>query len=179
MNEAGTLQHTRDFMGLVADVREKAGRPLAIVLVHHDNKAGNVSGAWEGSGDTLIHLTTHAHGSSELHIQKARWAPEQHNRKLKLTWAEGEGYDVADDRDYLGEIEKLLSDKHPRTVKEVMAKIGASEKTVKSVLLGALPLERIWKLSPEQAEAAGREKVAANGTYYCCIRARMHQDAPA
>ncbi len=170
MNEAGTLQQTRDFMGLVADVRAKAERPVATVLVHHDNKAGNVSGAWEGAGDTLIHLATYAHGSTEMHIQKARWSPEHHNQKMKLTWADGESYDLLDDRDYLGEIESLLSDKHPRTVKEIMAKIGASEKTVKSAIQGAIPLERIWKLSPTQAEAAGREKVASNGTYYCCIQ---------
>ncbi len=38
-----------------------AGR-VAFVLVHHENKGGKVSGAWEGAGDTLLHVTAQGHG---------------------------------------------------------------------------------------------------------------------
>ena len=44
MNEAGTLQEVRDFMRLVAALRQLTGRPLTVVLIHHENKGGQVSG---------------------------------------------------------------------------------------------------------------------------------------
>jgi hypothetical protein len=50
MNEAGTLQHVRDYVDLFADVRERSRRRVTFVLVHHENRAGQVSGAWEGRG---------------------------------------------------------------------------------------------------------------------------------
>jgi hypothetical protein len=173
MEEAGTLQQTRDFMALVGDVRTKAGRPLAIVLVHHDNKAGNVSGAWEGTGDTLIHLKTHAPGHTDMVIEKARWAPEQHGRTLKLDWAHGEGFEAVDERNYLAELEMLLSDGYPRTTEEMAHKrehdelpgIGAGRKKIEEVLENGLALDRIYELTHEEA-AGRREKVGAKGHYY-------------
>jgi hypothetical protein len=84
MNEAGTLQQVRDFLKLVHAVRTKAGRRLAVILAHHENKGGTVSGAWEGSGDTLLHVEARGNGSTDLHVQKARWSPEHHGAKLKL-----------------------------------------------------------------------------------------------
>ncbi len=144
MEEAGTLQQVRDFMKLVDDVRAKAGRPLAVILVHHDNKAGNVSGAWEGAGDTLLHVEARGPGYTALEIQKARWSSEHHGQKLKLAWVPGDAFSVSDARDYVAEIEALLGDGTPRTVKDIMRKrdsdrpgIGAGEDTVKSTLKDA------------------------------------------
>ena len=101
MNEAGTLQEVREFMELVAMLREQTARRLAVVLIHHENKGGQVSGAWEGAGDTLFHVQAQGHGSVRLHVQKARWAPGWHKKTLQLTWAAGEGFEVSDapDRD--------------------------------------------------------------------------------
>ena len=75
MREAGTLEEVVAFMGLVVDLRRLCGRPLAVVLIHHENKAGAVSGAWEGSGDTLLHVESAGNGHTVLHVQKARWGP--------------------------------------------------------------------------------------------------------
>ena len=94
MNEAGTLQEVRDFMRLVAGLRQLTGRALTVVLVHHENKGGQVSGAWEGSGDTLLHVQGQGHGRTRVHIQKARWASDYHATTLNLTWTEGEGFEV-------------------------------------------------------------------------------------
>lgn len=101
MNEAGTLQETRDFAGLLADVRNRTPRPVTFALIHHENKAGEVSGAWEGAGDTLLHVTGQGHGRTKLHIRKARWSSEWHGKTLNLTWAEGESFtvDEAPERD--------------------------------------------------------------------------------
>src|ERR1035441_7070158 len=140
MNEAGTLQHVRDFLANVADVRKLCGRALTIILVHHMNKAGTVSGAWEGSGDTLIQLETHTHGSSVMTIEKARWAPDNHATALKLAWAPGEGYVVKEERDYVADITRQL-DKGPQTAEQIrmprtakVPGIGASRKKVEAEL---------------------------------------------
>jgi hypothetical protein len=95
MEKAGTLQDVRDFLTLVDDVRRRTQRrTVTFVLIHHENKGGDVSGAWEGAGDTLIHLNAQGHGKTRLHIQKARQAPDYHLKTLTLKWADGEGYEV-------------------------------------------------------------------------------------
>lgn len=135
MNEAGTLQQTRDFMANVDDVRSKTEQIFSTVLIHHDNKAGGVSGAWEGTTDTLLHVTGVSRGLTKLHVQKARWSSELHNQSFDLNWIDGEGFAVKDERDYQAELETLGRDKEPRTVKQfATAKdggIGTTEKIVR------------------------------------------------
>jgi len=94
MEAAGTLQEVRAFLVLVDDVRRSAGRPFASVLVHHENKGGQVSGAWEGAGDTLLHVSAQGRGKVRLHVQKARHASESHGTTLQLLWAPGESFTV-------------------------------------------------------------------------------------
>jgi AAA domain len=94
MNEAGTLQEVRDFMALVNQVRESSGRRIAFVLVHHENKGGQVSGAWEGAGDTLFHVQGQGHGRTRLYVQKARWSSAHHATTLHLVWSDGDGFAV-------------------------------------------------------------------------------------
>lgn len=97
MNEAGTLQEVRDFTILLAEVRKLAGRTVTFVLVHHENKGGKVSGAWEGAGDTLLHVQAQGHGQTRLYVQKARWSSSHHATTLQLVWADGEGFTVSDE----------------------------------------------------------------------------------
>jgi hypothetical protein len=94
MNEAGTLQEVRDFMRLIAQLRSLSDRALTVALIHHENKGAQVSGAWEGSGDTLLHVQGQGHGRTRVHVQKARWASAYHATTLSLTWTEGEGFAV-------------------------------------------------------------------------------------
>lgn len=96
MNEAGTLQETRDFTGLLADVRARSGQAVTFCLTHHENKAGEVSGAWEGAGDTLLHVTGQGHGRTKLDIRKARWSSDWHGKTLNLLWADGESFTVVE-----------------------------------------------------------------------------------
>lgn len=96
MNEAGTLQETRDFSAYLADVRARAGRPLTFSLTHHENKGGQVSGAWEGAGDTLLHVQAQGNGRTRLVVQKARWASDWHGKGLQLVWTDGEGFALSD-----------------------------------------------------------------------------------
>lgn len=97
MNQAGTLQETRDFASLLADVRARAERPVTFAVVHHENKSGQVSGAWEGAGDLLLHVQAQGHGRTRLLVQKARWSSHWHGRSLQLLWADGESFTVAAD----------------------------------------------------------------------------------
>ncbi|OAI56163.1 hypothetical protein AYO48_00035 [Gaiella sp. SCGC AG-212-M14] len=96
MNEAGTLQEVRDFMALVAEVRRLAARLLTVILIHHENKGGGVSGAWEGSGDTLFHVQAQGHGKTRLYFQKTKWSSSHHGTTLNLLWADGESFAVED-----------------------------------------------------------------------------------
>lgn len=99
MNEAGTLQHVRDYTNLLAEVREMSGRRVTFVLVHHENRGGQVSGAWEGAVDTLFHVQAQGHGQTRLFVQKARWSAAHHKQKLQLTWTEGEGFEVVEEEE--------------------------------------------------------------------------------
>ena len=142
MDEAGTLQQVRDFLRLVSEVRTQSGRRLVVILVHHENKGGAVSGAWEGSGDTLLHIEARGPGHTCLHVQKARWSSVHHGTTLDLAWTDGEGFTVEDPRNYHAEIEALLTDGEWRTAREIANKrdhhekpgIGASIETVQGVL---------------------------------------------
>jgi hypothetical protein len=110
MNAAGTLQQVREFMELVGQTRKLSGRRLVVVLIHHENKGGQVSGAWEPAGDTLFHVTGQGHGRTRLGIQKARWDSKRHATALNLLWAEGDGFTVEEkpELDDEGIVEKII-----------------------------------------------------------------------
>lgn len=161
MDEAGTLQQVRDFMRLVHDVRERSGRRPAIVLVHHQNRAGAVSGAWEGAGDTLLHIQEAGPGHTVVHFQKARWSSKHHGSTLKLTWTPGEGYELEAERDLLAEIKDLLGDGKWRTLEEIRGGVGAGRESIRELLAQA-PGEFVMRTG-EEARAVGRRP---NSTVY-------------
>ena len=97
LDVAGTMAELREFLALVDQVRVLSGRPIAILLVHHENKGGKVSGAWEGIGDTLLHVHGQGHGKLRLSIEKARWSSAHHATALHLVWADGDGFHLADE----------------------------------------------------------------------------------
>ena len=136
MEELGTLQQVRDFVKEIEKFRAGSGRRLAIVLIHHENKGGTVSGAWEGAGDTLLHATVRGRGKTTLFFQKARWAPRWHRETLELEWAEGEAFEPIQpaERDLLAEIQSWLLEHPHSTVKEIAGGVKASEPTTKTVL---------------------------------------------
>jgi 5S rRNA maturation endonuclease (ribonuclease M5)/KaiC/GvpD/RAD55 family RecA-like ATPase len=93
MDAPGTIPEVREFVALVDDVRARSGRTtLAIILIHHENRAGKPSGSWEGVCDTLIHVTQQGHGRIRIYFQKAKWASDLHATKLELAWAEGDTF---------------------------------------------------------------------------------------
>jgi AAA domain len=93
MDAPGTIQEVRAFIALVDDLRARSARAeLAIVLIHHENRAGKPSGAWEGATDVLLHVTAQGHGKLRLYVQKARWSSQMHQTALQLSWADGDSF---------------------------------------------------------------------------------------
>jgi hypothetical protein len=144
MNEAGTLQEVRDFMALVARTRELSNRRVAFVLIHHENKGGKVSGAWEGAGDTLFHVQGQGHGRTRLFIQKARWSSEHHAKALHLVWAAGDGFAVEErvelDDDAISELIEAYVREHAGTgwTKAEQAVEGARSERLRQIRDGML-----------------------------------------
>lgn len=94
MEEAGTLQDVRKFAALLKEVRRASGRLVSFWIIHHDSKAGKVSGAWEGVGDTLLKVASPAPGHTTVFVQKARWGTGYHLRTFNLGWFGVEGFVV-------------------------------------------------------------------------------------
>jgi hypothetical protein len=158
MEEAGTLQQTRDFMRLVADVRARCGRRVAVLIVHHENRAGTVSGAWDGVGDTLLHVREAGHGHTLVHVEKARWGHSYQGTTIKLKWAPGEGFEVETERDLLAEIKSLFADGKWRIVEEIRKELGVGKDTVSDLLQEHA--EDFRMCTGEDARALGRSKAA-------------------
>lgn len=163
MDGPGTLQEVRDFMALVGDVRARCARSLTVLLVHHENRAGTVSGAWEGAGDTLLHVQAAGNGHTVVVVQKARWDSERHGRTLHLGWGDGGSFHLEGDRSYFAEIEELLADGKWRTAKQIAAPeseggIGAGEAAVKAIL-NEHP-ESFASRTGDEARALGRHPSA-------------------
>jgi hypothetical protein len=55
MTAAGTLAEVNAFMEYIKNVRSQLNRPLVVILVHHENKGGAVSGAWDDPCHQLAH----------------------------------------------------------------------------------------------------------------------------
>jgi hypothetical protein len=90
----GTPAEVGQFIELVEQTRAELGRPLAFVFIHHENKSGEVSGAWEGIPDTLMHVFPQGNGRTRIHWQKARWAPDMHGKTWHLLWREGDTFEI-------------------------------------------------------------------------------------
>jgi hypothetical protein len=124
----GTPEEVARFERLLAAFRVELGRPLLVWLVHHENKSGDVSGAWERLPDTLMRVRGEGRGRTLLHWQKARWCSALHDQRWTLHWLdECEGFERVDaecERDVRAEI-VALGEADPerwRTATEIAAK---------------------------------------------------------
>jgi len=97
MEGGGTPDEVRAFVALIEDVQARVGRPVFVLIVHHENRAGQVSGAWEAFPDLLVHVVGLGHGKLRMKWQKARWSSLLHGTSQALVWAEDEGFALADE----------------------------------------------------------------------------------
>jgi hypothetical protein len=93
----GTPDDVRVFDAHLAKFRRLVERPIALWLVHHENKAGDVSGAFERMPDTLVHVRLEGRERSRVHWRKVRWSSSLHNAGWTLRWLpECEGFELID-----------------------------------------------------------------------------------
>lgn len=91
----GTPAETVAYMQLLDRVRAAAGRPLAIANVHHENKGGDISGAFEAEFDTVIHVKADGRDRTQLVFRKSRWSSKIHRSRMTLGWVRAsEGFGV-------------------------------------------------------------------------------------
>jgi hypothetical protein len=90
----GTPAEVEEFKKLLSKVRALCPRKFAVLLVHHENRSGQISGAWERLPDTLMHVTGQGPGRTRVYWQKVRWSSALHETTTHLLWAEGESYTV-------------------------------------------------------------------------------------
>jgi hypothetical protein len=82
-------------MQLLDRVRFGAGRPVAIVNVHHENKGGDISGAFEAEFDTVVHVGSAGKDRTQLYFRKSRWSSKIHRSRMTLGWVRAtEGFGV-------------------------------------------------------------------------------------
>jgi hypothetical protein len=90
----GTPEEVGAFILNIELIRQRLPNPLAVIFAHHENKAGDVSGAWEGVPDTLAHVRNDGNGHTTVRWQKVRWGPDLHGKTWKLNWREGETFEL-------------------------------------------------------------------------------------
>ncbi len=95
MEGGGTPDEVRAFHDYLKDVQALAGRLVALMVLHHENTAGRISGAWTGRPDLLVHVTAQGHGKTRVHWQKAKWTSPLHGTTNHLHWTDGEGFELA------------------------------------------------------------------------------------
>ncbi len=99
MEGGGTPDDVRAFVRYLEDVQARAGRPVSIVVLHHENRAGQISGAWEGVPDLLVHVQAQGNGHTRVYWQKSRWSSALHGTSTVLAWDAHEGFVVEDKPD--------------------------------------------------------------------------------
>jgi hypothetical protein len=94
MEGGGTPDEIQAFVRHVETMQAECDRPPAVLIVHHENRAGQVSGAWEGAVDTLLHVQAQGNGRTRVFWQKVRWSSLLHQTTTNLLWADGESFTV-------------------------------------------------------------------------------------
>lgn len=126
----GTPDEINEFDNHIKHLRELTERTFALWIVHHENKAGDVSGAWERYPDTLVHIQAQGNGRTRVFWRKVRHSSRLHQTSNNLVWAAGHGFDVEEQqaRDYEAELERAFrTNDQWRTATECKELIGAGD----------------------------------------------------
>jgi hypothetical protein len=94
----GTPDEVAAFEAHLQALRDLLERPLLVILLHHTNQRGQISGAWDRVPDTLILIANTGKGT-RLVWQKARDSSTLHAASWKLRWAEGMTFEMDDTPD--------------------------------------------------------------------------------
>jgi putative DNA primase/helicase len=94
----GTPDEVAAFEAHLQALRDLCERPLLVILLHHTNQRGQISGAWDRVPDTLIFVVNTGKGT-RLTWQKARDSSTLHATTWKLKWAAGMAFELDDTPD--------------------------------------------------------------------------------
>ncbi len=132
----GTPDDVNDFDKLVIDLRARTIRRFGLWIVHHENKSGDVSGAWDRYPDTLVHIQAQGNGRTRVAWKKARWSSALHGTAVNLLWAEGNGFEleVKPSRDITAEIIDYLRGRDWHTVKELAEGLTLGADTLRPIV---------------------------------------------
>ncbi len=107
---SGTPDDVNEFAAMIADLRSRTEQPFALWIVHHENKAGDVSGAWERLPDTLVHVSARGNGHTQVNWRKVRWSSRMHGTSVTLSWDDANfTVDEKKERDYESELFVAMS----------------------------------------------------------------------
>jgi hypothetical protein len=140
---AGTPDDVTEFEKLMADLRRRCRKAFALWIVHHENKAGGISGAWTRVPDALLHMVKQGNGRSLLKFEKMRWASELHNTSWNLCWEGGDGFrreDAPVVKDYQALVLTALADGAWHAQDGIRAATGAGTAKIREALSA---LERV------------------------------------
>jgi AAA domain len=94
----GTPDEVAAFEAHLQALRDLLERPLLVILLHHTNQRGQISGVWDRVPDTLMFVVNTGKGT-RLVWQKARDSSTLHAASWKLRWAEGMAFELDDTPD--------------------------------------------------------------------------------
>ena len=93
----GTPADVSDFGEQLGLLRSLCDHPLAIAAAHHENRAGQMSGAWGRLPETVVHVQPQGNGALRIFWHKVRNAGELHKTTTRLAWAEGMTFELVDE----------------------------------------------------------------------------------
>jgi hypothetical protein len=148
----GTPDDVNEFVEMVGDLRRQTERVFALWIVHHENKQGDVSGAWERVPDTLVHVSAQGNGRTRVNWRKVRWSSRLHGTTTNLLWDDG-GFtiDEARIRDlHLELVEAFQNDDRWRTAREAAGLVSANQDKVRLALINLVENGRMsFEIGPE------------------------------
>lgn len=92
----GTPDEVAAFEELLVELRTMIARPVSLWIIHHENKAGDISGAWERVPDALCHVQARGNGNTTIVWRKTRWSSDRHGTSTNLHWCDGWSFDVVE-----------------------------------------------------------------------------------
>jgi hypothetical protein len=142
----GTPDEVSAFEAHLGALRALLERPLLVVLIHHQNVRGQISGAWDRVPDTLIRMVSTGNKGTRLTWQKTRDSSTLHGTAWKLKWAEGMTFELDETPDATeADIEETI-------LASAQANPGASWAVVSKLVKGNTT-----------AKAAVRDRLIAEG----------------
>jgi hypothetical protein len=179
---AGTPDDVTAFEDLIKDLRRRSRKDFALVLVHHENKAGAISGAWVRVPDSLVHMEAQGNGRSRITWQKARWSSELHGTAANLVWEGGDGYRLEDAPavvDYRAKVLEALAGGEWLTRNRIKATAGIGVDSAEKALTqleqagavefrkggpGVPPNSHCYRLAGPCLDLSGKAKQGEQGT---------------